>query len=493
MNSNPQHSWSIPQRQSSAGLLILFYKATVTVVKAIWPVLLVVLVRNKNRSFGIWESLIIVIPAIVFIKSLLDFFYFRFYIEANDLIIKKGFLSKKTTTIPLNKIQGVNIEQTWMHRVLNVSKIRIDTAGSEKAEAVIDAIDVKRAEQLRTFLLQNYKVGINEATASIEPPEIRVIQLSVSEVLKLGLTTNHIQTFFIVLAFGISMLDNLEQIFGNTVMDYLKESSSSITFSLYVAGSILMAVLVVSLAVSLIRIALAYFKFQLSKTGKGYFIQSGLINTKQHLVPFSKIQFISWGANWIRKKINVFTLRFHQVNIEQDKRKQRITVPVFEKKSIDELLREYHFDITDVAHSLHRIHRVYPYRKLLLTGIPFAVLAAAIAYYWMHWNALLFLLFAPYIFISWHFFQRNYRLYVSPDALQVHSGVWGRKEEVVKWNKIQMIELKQSIYQRNRQLASIVLQTAAGNIKIPYVNLQLALHIQNYALFKIESDEEGWM
>ena len=393
----------------------------------------------------------------------------------------------------MNKIQGVNIEQTLLHRVLNVSKIKIDTAGSEKAEAVIDAIDVVRAHQLRSFLLQNYNAAADQSVAVVKPLEVPVIQLSPSDVLKLGLTANHIKKFFIVLDFGISMIDNLEQLFGNMVIDYLQASSTAVSFSFYAAFFIFMGVMIVSLVVSLVRIGLAYFNFQLSKTDRGYFIQSGLINTKQNLVPFTKIQFISWSANWIRRKINVFTLRFHQVNMEHERRKQRITIPVFNKQSINELLKEYHANIIGDSHSIHHVHTIFPYRKLILTGIPFAALAAAIAYYWLQWNALFFLLWAPYIFFSWYVFQRNYRLHVAPDALQVHSGVWGRKEQIVKWNKIQTVELRQSIYQRNKQLASVILQTAAGNIKIPYVSLKLALHIQNYALYKIESDQDPWM
>ena len=56
-------------------------------------------------------------------------------------------------TIPLNKIQSVHIEQNLVHQLLDVSKLVIDTAGSEKSEAEIDAISSSKAESFKEFLL----------------------------------------------------------------------------------------------------------------------------------------------------------------------------------------------------------------------------------------------------------------------------------------------------------------------------------------------------
>ena len=75
----------------------------------------------------------------------------------DDLIIKRGFLSKKVITIPLNKIQSVHIEQNLVHQLLDVAKLTIDTAGSEKSEAEIDAISIGKAESFKQFLLQSEK------------------------------------------------------------------------------------------------------------------------------------------------------------------------------------------------------------------------------------------------------------------------------------------------------------------------------------------------
>ena len=65
-------------------------------------------------------------------------------------------------------------------------------------------------------------------------------------------------------------------------------------------------------------------------------------------------------------------------------------------------------------------------------------------------------------------------------------GFFGREELVLKWNMIQSVYLQQSIYQEGHDLATVVLNTAGGQVKIPYLTLAEARAIINYALYKVE-------
>src|SRR5687767_9492242 len=107
MKSSQEHNWNTPQRQASAGLIVIIYKALLTIIKAVWPLLLVVIFRDGNKTFDPLEMMLVGIPALILLRSVIDFFYFRFYIANEDLVIKKGFLSKKVITIPLGKIHSV--------------------------------------------------------------------------------------------------------------------------------------------------------------------------------------------------------------------------------------------------------------------------------------------------------------------------------------------------------------------------------------------------
>jgi len=392
MKSNQEHNWNIPQRQAAAGLVVIIYKAFLTMVKAIWPLLLVVIFRERNKSFDAFEMLLIGIPALILIRSLIDFFYFRFYIQQNDLVIKKGFVSKKVITIPLRKIQSVHIEQNLVHQFLNVAKLTIDTAGSEKAEAEIDAISIGKAENFKLFLQQNEKEVPEDNKMSKVRIETPLIRLSTVDLFKIGLSANHLQAFFIVLAFGISLLQNLEEIFGNRVIRIVQESSSAIGISLASVMALVVFVLIVSVLVSVVRIVLNYSNFNCRKTEQGFRIQTGLINSRQNLVPFSKIQYVSWEANWVRRKIGLYMLEFHQAQNEQAKRKQRIRMPITKKEYVNRLLEPYHPAVKPIAHSTHHINKIYPFRRMLVAGLPMALITALIGFVWLKGYSFLFLM-----------------------------------------------------------------------------------------------------
>ncbi|WP_315818743.1 PH domain-containing protein [Paraflavitalea speifideaquila] len=278
------------------------------------------------------------------------------------------------------------------------------------------------------------------------------MRLSVSDLFKLGLSANHIQAFFIVLAFSVSMLQNLEEIFGDRVIRAVKDSSSEVGLSVISVSLVIAFVLCISVFVSMMRILLNYYDFQLTESAQGFKIKTGLINTRQNLVPFSKIQYISWDANWIRRKIGLFNMEFHQVMTDdENNKKQRVKVPLTQPAYIEKLLAHYHNLVQPLALANYGIHRSYTFRRTLLMGIiPVIVLLSILLLtYWNPWLFLI-LLWIPIIALQAFIFRRNFRLFVAADALQVNSGIWGRKTQIIRWYKTQQVNMEQSIYQRKR-------------------------------------------
>ncbi len=482
--------WDVPQRQSAVGLFVFFARSAIIVLKGAWPVLLVFLFKGKSKNGNEFLYVLIAITTLVLIRSLVGFYYFTFHIAGTDLLIKKGFLRKKQISIPLERIQSVHIERTLLHQVLNISRLKIDTAGSAKTEATIDAIDSRKAESFKSYLLQYRDRRFEDTTTPTEDLH-PLIRLSNIDLLKLGLTSNHIQTFFVILAFCISMLQNLEEIFGERMIELLKESSAFFTIQAILGLAIV--VLIASVIVSVIRTVIAFFDFELVETSQGYRIKFGLLHTRQFLVPYRKIQLYSWKANWIRRKIHLFTLEFHQATRDVVGKKQRFKVPVTKQSMIDTLLQPYHPDIHNQAESVHRISKVYPFRRTLIPALPVTIVASLVFYPWFGINVGWFGLLLPVWFAQAWYFQKQFRLYIAADAIQILQGVWGREVKLMRWYQLQHCEVRQSIYQRSKGLATVILYTAGGSVKLPFISLQLANSVCNYALYKAERNTEPWM
>ena len=480
--------WSQPQRQPGAAVFIVLHKVILQVLKTLWPLFLIWFFRAQRNDSNKTEIIVLGFSVVIFIGSLLEYWFFRFSILSEELIIKKGLFVKSTVTLPLHKIQAVHIDQNWLHRLLNLSQVSFDSPGSKNAEAKI-TMHKQSALELRDFVL-----GAGAGTEQKEQLSPRpFFIMEPYDLVRLGLSANHLEAFFILLAFGISVMDDLQPALGNRfdgASKWFSEQAATHAFSAILILAV--TLLIISVAVSFIRIILKYANFSISHTGKGFQIKAGLINSKEKLVPFRKIQFISWKANLVRKQIPYYLLQFHSAGHVETRRKWEINVPVTRSALIPVLLEHYH-PLLPVDTPAIRMHPGYILRRTLLGGLIPACVLVAITFTSFGWSAVWFFLLVPYILLVSWLFQRNFRLHISQDALQVHHAVFGEKVSILLWHKIQSVKLKQSIYQRRRSLATVHLFTAGGIIRVPFISLREAQQLRDYAVYKIESENRDWM
>jgi len=133
---------TIPTRQSAKGLVLIFIFSLQQFIRMFWPVFLVV-VFQKNY-FGnklVLGATIIAVLALLIVHTILWYLNFIFYVSNGEFVLKKGYLRKKTLTIPLDRIQSVNTKQNLIQQFLNVETLEIDTAGSVTKKLKIQALE----------------------------------------------------------------------------------------------------------------------------------------------------------------------------------------------------------------------------------------------------------------------------------------------------------------------------------------------------------------
>ncbi|RYG54382.1 MAG: hypothetical protein EOO01_01725 [Chitinophagaceae bacterium] len=482
------YKWEMPQKQPAAAIMITIAKSLTGIFKSLWPVLLAVLVSGKkeNRSEKLlFISLIILILGLIY--AALEFFFFRFFITGKELVIKKGFFNKREIVLPLDRIQAVHLDQDWLHRLLNIVKITVDSPGSSKAEV---KFSLKRdmAEALRSFILAEGNSQNNEPRETVELTRPAIV-LSGSDIIKLGISSNFLKAFFIMLAFLISMLDNLEGITGKQSADWMlwAGDQASASSAGVIAGFATM-VLLLSVAVSFVMVVLKYGNFRMDKINKGFHIKTGLLNRREKVVPFAKVQFISWKANWIRRHIPYYMMKFHAIGDKEKTEKLDISVPVTRLAFFEPLLENYHPLVKNATTTL-RIHPSYTFRKTLIV---FYVCFAIFTGLWFIADKYAFLVFAilPVFALSYFIFRKKFRADISATAVQVNREIFGKEAILLRWDKIQSVTVVQSIFQRRKDLATIKLNTAGGILKIPFIPLGEAKKIRDYAIYVVENLSE---
>ena len=481
--------WTKPQRQPLAGLTIVFINVIWEVLKRVWPFAILMLLQNKPGKVDRYEIIALIVVVFTITGAVLKFFFFRFYIEENKMIIKSGWLKKTTKVIPLEKIQTVNIEQGPVHQVMSIVKLTIDTAGSQKAEASIDALHKPMAEALRHQLLSDRKVSTESEPEKQEPIK-PLVQLSGKDLLKLSISANHLETLLILLSFVVGLYENFREIstpLFTEVEDVLP------TQTIYPILFLIIAVSIITIVVSTARIFFTFYDFKITRNTSGLQIRSGLLNVKERLISSDKIQFVSWKANWIRKRLKLWMLEYHIAGGDEMQKKSKVHLPVTRSEFIPLLSKEY-FELPVITNEIPiRIHPSFFWRRLLIAGLLPSLIIIPLL--WLAWEefSLLFLIYTVFIgIISWQT-QRKFRLWALHEAAYISKGWLGEERILLQWYKMQFIEITQSMFQRKRGLASVRIHTAGGSINISFISVEAAQQVRDYALYKTEASSKSWM
>ncbi|MBL7726485.1 MAG: hypothetical protein JNM68_02315, partial [Dinghuibacter sp.] len=86
--------WSVPQRQSRSAIFIAVVNALKEVIKFIWPLAILYLLRGESSSVGFSEMIFLALPVLAIGNAVIAFLLFRFHISDGHLHIRSGFLFK---------------------------------------------------------------------------------------------------------------------------------------------------------------------------------------------------------------------------------------------------------------------------------------------------------------------------------------------------------------------------------------------------------------
>lgn len=489
---------SIPTRQSVKGLALIFIISIRQAIKMFWPMILILVIQNdifKDRLVVIISVLTVLILLVV--HSILYYLSFYFYVSNGEFILKKGYLRKKVLSIPLDRIQSVNTKQNLIQQLLDVVSLEIDTAGTVGRELKIHALENSFATELQSLLRSAKKeksdLTANDLQEKTEAAEELILKLSPSDLLKIGISQNHLRTSLIIIAFGFQIFQQIEDIFQEKAKEYSSELIGFMSNSNWALITFLLIFfLLISIFFSLFRTVLKYYDFKLLKKEDTYRVESGLINKRNVIIPHNKVQELNWETGPIKQLFNIYNLVFKQAVSGQSRRQQVVDAPGCLTMHLEQLKTDLFGD--EQLSTAPKIYSDnYYFRRLwiLFGWLPVIIAAPFLFSEWRFWGGVVLwlLLSAGYSFLILK--KRYFR--INNDQIRVSKGAISHKWEQMKLFKIQSVEFRQTIFQKRRSLASLHLTNASGTITIPYISDQTAKQIYNYLLYHTEISEERWM
>ena len=493
------YNFETPSRQSLKGIIVVLALSLFKTIKqSIALVLILVvgyikdseLVSNHYLKFILGFAILLIVLLII---SILKYITFKFYADEHYFFLNQGILNKEQITIAKSKIQNVYIKQNFVQQLINVVALSIETAGDDKAEIEIHALSKQKAQALKDALLKNGSNEINEVTTTTDV----YFKASMKQLLLEGISQNHFKSFMIV--FGVllggyyefkdfinslNIESDLKKYFQYDELDVVK----FVVFNVF----LFITVLAIAFSFSLIKTVIINFNLKVVEITNGLEISKGLFNKISLNLKKKRIQNITLKTNRFKQFLGLYNLKFAQT-MGNKKEKERLSIIGINKLEANSLIYKFY---AGVFKNLNKqkpekyFIRVKAFRwcfTILLLNIPILFFATPYT---------LFLNIPIILFVILHIKLSYKKAHFSIDDKYFVKGSGGFFEtitDILELHKVHSVELEQSIFQKRRGIASVVIYSGAQGLTIPHITFKNARRIVDYILFKVESQHKDWM
>lgn len=495
-----------PQRQSPVGLVIYILRNFRAFVA-----LFIAGITIGAGSPYFWLFIGVgIIPVTVILVFIAYYQYrnFTFQVTEDELIIHKGVIFKDRTVISVERIQSIQITDNIVQRILGLVSLKVDTAGSKGNELEIPALERKRADLLKTLLYEKKEAvrgevpeiitetgGESAPESSIPSEPSRVlVHLSLFDLIKVGLTENHLKTGMIALAFVFGTWSQYQDFIEKYFSDYFDEYATEIAKGgmAFLLGFLLLYA-IFSVLLSLGRTILRFYDLKATLHHNAVEIHTGLLKRNQDRVPIRKIQFVQWETNPLRRIAGYESAKIKPSNsVGETTKQQNIEIPALKPRESAILAEGIFPDYVEPEFGFKADAVAYARFNFIFSS--FLVLpVTAVGFYFFEAIGLLALVaFIPFLFFGYQF-GRRVRISFNRSFMVIRKGWIFPVRIVLPSHKLQSISFQQNVFLKKRGLCHLQFYTAAGSRTVRYLKEKEALELYNYLVFAVESSEESWM
>lgn len=487
------HDFSLPKKQSKKGILLLALMEITQIWKQILPL---VIVAFFKKSVGISIVLAIFVAVLLYFlgRALLSYYHFTYWIDTStkDFYIKKGILNKSTLVIKKENIQEVNIQQSFWHKLLGIYQLEIDCPGDKLKELKVQAISHQEALNLK-FYLQGDNTSVKEDKDVEVYQALEPNRITVSAIIKHGLTSNYTRNFLVFFVFGGYLFNKVSE-FKELIVweDWIDTKGVESNFhqldwqSIAILGlGLLILMFLFGMVYNIILSVVKYYDFRIIKNKDFLTLEYGLFSTKSTMLGRSKIQKIITKQNYFQRKWRISQMEFRQIIKDTDIQSKKILIPACENKVVDDLQTFVFSEVPIFNYKIKALKRKLWLLHFKFLLIPIIIFIFASLFYQLHWAILLFycVIAEGWVLLKYH----NNQLMMNEKQMAVQSGIWDLKTETIAIDNVQIIKMSQYFWQKKSGIASFTVQTAGGNLFFRTISKMEVSKIINYCLYKIEN------
>ena len=485
-----------PKRQHPLGVLILSVQFLWKLGQQAWPMLI-----GLSISIGdnFWQNAILAsIASLGFTGAyaLLYYWRFKYSVEERALIVEKGILHRERLQVPFERIQTIQLFQGPIQQLFGLTGLRVDTAGSSGSEIKLVAISRAAGEALQD-ILRSQSSGATEPDAEPEAIEteghdktpsqtagqahVQLVSLSFLELVKVGLSQNHLRNAFASLALLSYLIGNRPE-----AITAMLDAVPAFMAPLIAAAMVLLILpsmllfLMSGVAVSVATAFLRYYNLRSSIGPDGLHAEMGLLRRNTFQMPFARVHLTIWRSNWIRRKLGFETLEIRQAQADSGGQGGvRVSLPAMEPHHRAVLENVLYSDMTE-----NPVMEVLPVRRLRWLLLALSALPAGL--FWLSFQPLAAALATGtwLAFVSWTTAKRyaSFRMTVHADTIVLEKGWFWRQRTLLRLSQIQGVQWERHVFLERRSIGHVVFHTAAGARRFSYVQKGQGEKLRDFAM-----------
>ena len=482
---------SVPQRQSLWAVAFLALR-TLRSVGLVQLAIGVAFLFARVPSVWLFMALIALVGVGLFLGATLQWWRYTFAIVGGELKVERGVVRRQRLSIPLDRVQSVSLEQKLLHRIVSLVEISVDTAGTDEAEFVIDAVDHRVAETLQRVVAGHKVDDLGASKTNGEPesavhpwPDRIILSHSPARILKVALTETPFAGL-VLIAPIVAVGDDLAQFLPFDPPDV--EGTQAGWWLLWFVPLLLLAGLVVSVVLNVVRVLLTDWNLTLQTSSAGLRRDAGLLSTTSVAATVPRVQVFQVHQTLLERLASFRTINLATIG------NVKLVVPgcdADQTAAVRSLVLEDSSGVQEPGETVSQQEIFLRTRNALI----FATLVAALLYFLSAagWWSILALLFAPAVWAKTRRTVRLRRWGMTADAVADYQQFLTWKRQDVLLRKVNAVSVRQSLFERKQDLGTVKLMTAAGTISIGMLPITQARQLRDRVLFAVETDSRPWM
>ncbi|WP_028609447.1 PH domain-containing protein [Paenibacillus harenae] len=468
------------ERRTLHPIYILF--GLLNTIRGFIPFLLIALI--KGTEWGelrwYWYAGAGALAVVILLFSVLEWRNFGFWLEADRIIIRRGFLFRDEKTIYYSRIHSVNVEQPLIQRLLGVAQVKIETpGGSKKADGILPALSMTEAGNIQLVLrghanaqggqppepvseqareasdVMNKQVeAVKASTAATPEPAGPSFQLSPAQLFQAAATS---MNFGLVAAFIAGLYsfadDFIDALLPDRFFENVMEDSVSMMPGYIIIAVIALIGIAFAWLLSIALYILKYSGFSVKRHGKQLTVSYGLLEKKSFVFDPKKVQAVIVKEGMLRQAIGYAEIQLQIIS--SDKKEQLILHPFLKRADVSAVLAAFVPQLklpanTDLAGAPKRALLYYVRIELLVT---LALCAALIL--WLKSAGLWSLLLVPLVFAWRMSCHRAAGVALKEGQLTLRNRYLSRSTYLIRRPQIVTMRVNRSARQQRRRLLTL--------------------------------------